>query len=214
MWSSCHEPRQAWQRNGIEVSAVTLVEDEQSVEDLNGESPQREIPDATVAQANRRVSWKRVIAWGVLPMLAILLASGAGYLKWIDGSARAAQTSGAESVRAAIESTIAMLSYQADTVDKDLGAATERLTGSFKDSYSSLIHDVVIPGAKQKRISAMANVPAAASVSASANHAVVLVFVNQSTTIGDDAPTSTASSVRVTLDKVQSRWLISQFDPV
>jgi Mce-associated membrane protein len=72
----------------------------------------------------------------------------------------------------------------------------------------------VIPGAKQKRISAMANVPAAASVSASANHAVVLVFVNQSTTIGDDAPTSTASSVRVTLDKVQSRWLISQFDPV
>lgn len=193
---------------------MTLVEDEQSVEDLNGESPQREIPDATVAQANRRVSWKRVIAWGVLPMLAILLASGAGYLKWTDGSARAAQTASAESVRAAIESTIAMLSYQADTVDKDLGAATERLTGSFKDSYSSLIHDVVIPGAKQKRISAMANVPAAASVSASANHAVVLVFVNQSTTIGDDAPTSTASSVRVTLDKVQSRWLISQFDPV
>jgi Mce-associated membrane protein len=192
---------------------VTLVE-EQGVEVSTGESPQSEVLDATVVDAKRRVLWRRVIARGVLPTLALLLALGAGYLKWVDGSARDAQTASAESVRAAVESTIAMLSYEADTADKDLTAATGRLTGSFKDSYSSLIHDVVIPGAKEKRISAMANVPAAASVSASANHAVVLVFVNQSTTIGNEAPTSTASSVRVTLDKVQNRWLISQFDPV
>jgi Mce-associated membrane protein len=192
---------------------VTLVE-VQGVEVSTGESPQSEVPDATVVDAKRSVSWRRVIDRGVLPTLALLLALGAGYLKWVDGSARDAQTASAESVRAAVESTIAMLSYDADTADKDLTAATGRLTGSFKDSYSSLIHDVVIPGAKEKRISAMANVPAAASVSASANHAVVLVFVNQSTTIGNEAPTSTASSVRVTLDKVQNRWLISQFDPV
>jgi Mce-associated membrane protein len=192
---------------------VTLVE-VQGVEVSTGESPQSEVPDATVVDAKRSVSWRRVIDRGVLPTLALLLALGAGYLKWVDGSARDAQTASAESVRAAVESTIAMLSYEADTADKDLTAATGRLTGSFKDSYSSLIHDVVIPGAKEQRISAMANVPAAASVSASANHAVVLVFVNQSTTIGNDAPTSTVSSVRVTLDKVQSRWLISQFDPV
>jgi Mce-associated membrane protein len=192
---------------------VTLVE-VQGVEVSTGESPQSEVPDATVVDAKRSVSWRRVIDRGVLPTLALLLALGAGYLKWVDGSARDAQTASAESVRAAVESTIAMLSYEADTADKDLTAATGRLTGSFKDSYSSLIHDVVIPGAKEKRISAMANVPAAASVSASANHAVVLVFVNQSTTIGNEAPTSTASSVRVTLDKVQNRWLISQFDPV
>jgi Mce-associated membrane protein len=192
---------------------VTLVE-VQGVEVSTGESPQSEVPDATVVDAKRSVSWRRVIDRGVLPTLALLLALGAGYLKWVDGSARDAQTASAESVRAAVESTIAMLSYEADTADKDLTAATGRLTGSFKDSYSSLIHDVVIPGAKEKRISAMANVPAAASVSASANHAVVLVFINQSTTIGNEAPTSTASSVRVTLDKVQDRWLISQFDPV
>ena len=35
------------------------------------------------------------------------------------------------------------------------------------------------PGAKQKQISAVATVPGAASISASANHAVVLLFVNQ-----------------------------------
>ena len=59
----------------------------------------------------------------------------------------------------------------------------------------------------------MATVPAMASASANSNHAVVLVFVNQ-TVVGQDAPTDTASSVRVTLDKVGGRWLISKFDPV
>jgi Mce-associated membrane protein len=73
---------------------------------------------------------------------------------------------------------------------------------------------VVIPGATQKQISAVATVPAAASVSATENHAVVLVFVNQTVTVGTGAPTDTASSVRVTLDKVADRWLISGFDPV
>lgn len=84
-------------------------------------------------------------------------------------------------------------------MDTDLGAARDRLTGEFKDSYTSLTHDVVIPGSKQKHISAVANVPAAASMSASADHAVVLVFVNQTVTVGNDPPTDTASNVRVTV---------------
>ena len=48
----------------------------------------------------------------------------------------------------------------------------------------------MIPGAKQKQISAVANVPAVASVSANPDHAVVLVFVNQTVIVGDGAPTS------------------------
>jgi hypothetical protein len=31
---------------------------------------------------------------------------------------------------------------------------------------------------------------------------------------GNDPPTDTASSVRVTLDKIGGRWLISAFEPV
>ena len=117
-------------------------------------------------------------------------------------------------MRAATDSTIALLSYRPETVEKDLEAAKSRLTGTFLDAYTSLTHDVVIPGAKQKQISAVATVPAAASSSATPTHAVVLLFVDQSVTVGQSAPTNTASSVRVTLDKVDGRWLISQFDPV
>jgi len=60
----------------------------------------------------------------------------------------------------------------------------------------------------------VAAVPGDASISATSHHAVVLVFINQTVVVGKDAPAGTASSVLVTLDKVQNRWLISQFDPV
>jgi Mce-associated membrane protein len=162
----------------------------------------------------RRIRWSRVIAYGLLPGLALLLASAAGFLKWQDASARDAQAARTESVHAATDGTIALLSYRADTVQKDLEAARGRLTGTFLNAYTSLTHEVVIPGAKQKQISAVATVPAAASISASADHATVLLFVNQTLIIGQDAPTNSASSVRVTLDRVGGHWLISGFDPV
>jgi Mce-associated membrane protein len=158
--------------------------------------------------------WGRLVACAILPGLALMLAAGAGYLKWQADSARDATAAQAQSVAAATEDTIALLSYRPDTVDKDLPAACDRLTGTFRDSYSALIHDVVIPGAKQRQISVTATVPAAAAESATPDHAVVLVFVDQTTTMGSDAPTSTISSVKVTLDKIGGRWLISDFTPV
>jgi Mce-associated membrane protein len=157
---------------------------------------------------------KRLLVFAVLPALALSLALGAGYLKWQDSSIRDSDLARIESIQVAKDSTVAMLSYRPDTVGKDLGAARDLLTGDFKNAYTSLTNEVVIPGAKQKQISAVASVPAVASVSASPNHAVALVFVNQTVTVGTDAPTDTASSIKVTLDKVGGHWLISHFDPV
>jgi Mce-associated membrane protein len=167
----------------------------------------------------KRIQWARVLAFGVLPALALLLALGAGYLKYMDDSARVddignPKSPAHEAMQAAKDSTAALLSYKPDTVQQQLTAARDLLTGDFRDSYTSLTNDVVIPGAKQKQISAVATVPASALVSADAHHAVVLVFVNQTVIVGQDAPTDTASSVRVTLDKIGDHWLISKFDPV
>ncbi|RUP31445.1 MULTISPECIES: hypothetical protein [Mycolicibacterium] len=165
------------------------------------------------AQRDSRKPWAR---WAglALAVAAMLLAVAAGYFKWQDDSVRLAQAAATESVRAAGDGTVAMLSYRPETVDTELKSAADRLTGSFRGEYTKLVDTVVAPGAKQKHISAVATVPDAASVSATENHAVVLVFVNQTTTIGADAPTASTSTVRVTLDKVHDRWLISQFDPV
>lgn len=167
-------------------------------------------PDATPAGS----AWSRVVAYGLLPVVIVLLTAAAGLLAYRDHSASAADAARAESLGAAADGTVALLSYQADTADKTLNAARDQLTGNFRDSYTKLIHDVVIPGAKQKHISSVATVPAKASVSVSARHAVALLFVNQNITVGSDAPTASTSCVRVTLDKVGNRWLISQFDPI
>ena len=169
-------------------------------------------PDS--APEKRRVAWSRVLARGVLPAIALLLALGAGYFKWVVGSADDLARARTESVRVAGEDAVVLLSYKADSVEKDLAAARERLTGEFKDAYTELTRQVVIPGAKEKHISSVAKVNAAASVSATANHAVVLLFVDQTVTIGAGAPTDTQPVVRVTLDKVDGRWLVSRFDPV
>lgn len=168
----------------------------------------------TPTRDRRPIAWSRIVAYGILPGLALVLALGAGYLRWWAGSSADLAAVRAESVQAARDDAVALLSYRADSVDKDLAAARERLTGEFKDAYAELTRQVVIPGAKEKRISSAAKANAAASVSVTANHAVALVFVDQTVTIGDGAPTDTQPVVRMTLDKVNGRWLVSRFDPV
>ncbi|SPM35994.1 Mce associated membrane protein [Mycobacterium rhizamassiliense] len=182
---------------------VTVEAEVEAEADQTDTTPQR-----------RRIAWSRVLAYGILPGLALLLAVAAGYFKWVNDSSHDLAVARAESTRVASEDVTALLSYKADSADKELNAARDRLTGEFKDAYTSLIREVVIPGAKEKRISAAAKVSAAAPVSATDNHAVVLLYVNQTVTIGDGAPTDTQPVIRVTLDKVDGRWLVSHFDPV
>ncbi|GAA2803572.1 hypothetical protein [Mycolicibacterium pallens] len=162
----------------------------------------------------RRGNIVRVLGFWVLPAVALLLALGAGYFKYQEATAADADRARVQTAQIATEATVAMLSYTPDTATAKLKAAREGLTGPFRDSYTSLTDDVVIPGAQQKRISATAKVTGAASVSASENHAVVLVFVDQTTVVGNDAPTDTDSVVRVTLDRIGNRWLISGFEPI
>jgi Mce-associated membrane protein len=200
----------------LEEITDPTVGDEISPEDSGDTALAESSPPEAAAFAPHPVSrrWSRIVALGVLPAVSLMLTAGAGWLKWHDGALRDAQQARIESVRVAAESTVALLSYRPDTVARELGAARDRLTGAFRDSYTSLIHDVVIPGAQQKQISATATVAGTASVSANESRAVVLVFVDQSILIGRDPPSNTASAVRVTLDKDGDRWLISAFDPV
>jgi Mce-associated membrane protein len=203
------------------VDTEFATDDESTAEpddELDGELDDDDDDDddesATVEERSP-IAWSRVFAFGVLPAIALLLAVTAGYFKWLDVSGTEAASARVESMRVASEDAVALLSYTPESADKDLNAARERLTGEFKDAYTALTRQVVIPGAKEKRIAAVAKVNAAASVSATASHAVVLLYVNQTVTVGDGGtPTDTQPVVRVTLEKVDGRWLVSHFDPV
>jgi Mce-associated membrane protein len=194
-------------------STADSTDDHTVVDDATATATATDIEEFDSKSAPRHTQRRHVLTYVVLPLVVMGMAVGAGYLKYQDGSVSDAQTAAMSSVQAATEGTIALLSYNPDTVQTTLTAARDRLTGPFRDSYTSLTNDVVIPGAQEKKISATATVPAASSVAANENHAVVLVFVDQSVIVGNDAASATASAVQVTLDMTGDRWLISGFDP-
>lgn len=152
----------------------------------------------------------------LLAMLIALAVVAVGGWLFRDGSGRQADSvAGAQALAAARDGIPAIMSYQPDTAQRDLpAAAKDRLTGTFLDEYTQLIATVVVPEATQKGISASATIPAAAVVSADADHAVVLAFVDQTVKTGAAPATQTATSVRVSMDKVEGRWLISGFEPI
>ncbi len=159
-----------------------------------------------------RIEWGRVIAYRVLPALAVLLAGAAGGL-WYLTSRHSNEAEQAAVIKVARDGTVALLSYEPDTVRQQLTDARKLLTTPFLDEYTTLTKSV-IPGAEQRHISAATSVPAAAAVSVDENHAVVLVFVNQTVRVGDQPPTSTPTSARVTLERLGGQWLIANFEPV
>lgn len=148
-------------------------------------------------------------------ILAAVLVAASAWLFWDGSERRAAEQAGNEAVAAARDSIVAIFSYQPATAERDLGAAArDRLTGKFLEDYSQVIKTVVAPNAKQQGIRAAAEVPAAAVVSAHSDRVVVLAYVDQTTTVGKQAPLQAKSSVRVSMERVDGRWLISGFEPI
>jgi len=102
-----------------------------------------------------------------------------------------------------------------DPLDKDFAAARSHLTGDFLSYYDQLSQQTVGPAAKQKSLKTTARVVRAAVSDLRPNSAVVLVFVDQTTTTKDSPePTMAASSVLVRMADINGKWLITKFDPV
>lgn len=202
------------------VSTVAAVDGWGQCDDEDhGASDRREVressdgPSALVTRRGERRIGGRILAV-LLMALIVLAAAGVGCLWWQNHQSAATDRARAQAAASAKTSTVALLSYEPDTAEQKLTAARDLLTGAFRDSYTSLTKDVVIPAALQRHVSAVANVPAVAVLSADTHHAVVMVFVDQTTIIGSGAPTATSSVVKVTLNRLGDRWLVSGFDPV
>jgi Mce-associated membrane protein len=120
-----------------------------------------------------------------------------------------------QAIRAASDGAMALLSYSSDSLDRDLTDAKARLTGDFLDYYTKFTRDFVTPTVHDKHLTQKAVAIRSAAVELHATSAVVLVYLDETTTSADKKdPLTTPSSVRVTLEKVDGTWLISKFDPV
>lgn len=116
---------------------------------------------------------------------------------------------------AATEGTVALLSYSPESLDRDFASAKSRMTGDFLNYYTQFTEKVIAPAAKEKSVKTSASVVRSAVAEMHPDSAVALLFINQTTTSAEKPdPALAASSVRVTLSKVEGSWLISSFDPV
>jgi Mce-associated membrane protein len=149
----------------------------------------------------------------VLAAIALLLAVASGVLRWLTVSQDESDTARAESVQAAKEITVEMLSYETETVDQQLTAARDRMTGEFLGTYTAMINEV-IPAAHAQRIAAVADVLRIGTVTAKPDSVEVVLFVNQSVQVGDHMPEKTPSVARATMVKDGDSWLMSKYEPV
>ncbi|MGH3643844.1 MAG: hypothetical protein ACREJT_01970 [Myxococcota bacterium] len=153
-------------------------------------------------------------------VLAVLLLGSAGLASWLyfnqfrpDRETNAAVAG--DTIKAANAGAVALLSYAPDTMDKDFTNAKSHLTGDFLSYYSQFTHDIVTPAVQQKAVKTSATIVQSAVSELKPDSAVVLVFLNQTTTSKENPDGSfTASAVKVGLTKVDGNWLISAFDPV
>ncbi|TRW80241.1 twin-arginine translocation pathway signal [Mycolicibacterium sp. 018/SC-01/001] len=121
----------------------------------------------------------------------------------------------ADVLKAAGDGTTALLTYSPASVEADTAHAKSLLTGQFLDYYSQFTANVIIPAAKKKEVETGAQVTRSGLVEIHPDKAVVLVFVNQTSSSAQrPEPANSASAVRVTVERQQGRWLISAFDPV
>jgi Mce-associated membrane protein len=156
--------------------------------------------------------WRSIVAT-TLVVAAVGVAAGIYFIVyWPDQ--RVDDATARRAIRAASDGAVAVLSYSYDHLNRDFNNAKSHLSGDFLAYYNKFTDDVVGPTAQQGQLTATAKVIRAAVTDLHPDSAVVLVFVDQTTSSPQKKdPEQTQSAVLVTLKKVDGSWLIAKFDP-
>jgi Mce-associated membrane protein len=186
----------------------------------------REAGEETVTETGGKVSLFRRIArragripagWriAIVTVLALLVAGSgvaAGILDTQTSNNTSTQQERDAAVAAAKTEIPQILSYNYKTLSADLARASADTTGQFSGQFGVLAGQLIGPNATKQQTVTKAAVPVAAAVDSSGNQVTVLVFVDQSTTSkAQPKAQANASQLRVTMQKVNGRWLVEEF---
>ncbi len=160
-----------------------------------------------------------VSRWRIVAVALLVIASGAMLATLYVSQYRVDSQTDAAAEKAAVDAastaTATLLSYTPETIDADLAAARSVMTGEFATYYGGFTSEVVAPAARDRGVKAQAHVIDSALMDIQPDQAKVLVFLKQETASRERPEAAvTASSVAVTVTKVDGTWLVSAFDPV
>jgi Mce-associated membrane protein len=198
---------------------IETVEAAQAVQDDPEATEKQESPSRTKRPPRKWSRMLRNVKLVPVILVVLLLISGGSaawlYFKQYKPDQQTNPDVARTVVSAASDGTVALLSYSPESLEKDFAAAKSHLTGDFLSYYNQFTSDIVAPAAKQKSLKTTAQVMGAAVSELHPDSAVVLVFVDQSTTSKDKPyPSMAASDVLVSLTRVNSHWLITKFEPI
>ncbi|MEV0375234.1 hypothetical protein AB0I10_36610 [Streptomyces sp. NPDC050636] len=188
--------------------------------DNESQDPQTPDPEALDQKAPPRGRRRARLS----AVLALLTAAGlvaVAVLGWHYRDGRQVEEARAQALAAAQKAAPVVLSYDYRHLDRDFAAARGHLTGSFRDEYVRTTKAVVAPTAKKYKGVVKASVvappdggaPAASVASASADSAVVLLFVNQVTKSTQvSGSRMDLNRVRMTLTRTTDGWKVSAVD--
>jgi Mce-associated membrane protein len=186
------------------------------------EAPKIEEVDATAGEESpERTNGRRVVRvplealiWIGVVAASIGLLIGLFYLQYRpdsetnDAAAQSAKT-------AAQDGVVAVYTYSAETLDRDIASAQSHLTGDFLSEYKQYAGSPAPAQAKQNAVKTAASVVGAAVMDLHPGSAEVLLFINQTSTSAQNPATSLATrSIQASLVKVDGKWLISSMKPV
>lgn len=156
------------------------------------------------------VALLRVLA-GVVT--AIALAGGALWLvtdRYDRTEIARVQASGA-----ARDAVVALMSYNHRSIDRQVDRTRDLLTGPFADEYARFLNTSVVPGAREKQVSVQTTVVESAVVDAGPGEVGLLLFIERQSAsrlrVGAD---SGMSGLRVTLEKHDDTWKVSELTPM
>ncbi len=176
--------------------------------------------DAAAPTKRRRRGIPPVVRRVAYVVLALLLLTSGGAAAWLYFKQYRPDQQTDFSVKQAVagsasDGTTALLSYSSDTLDQDFANAKSHLAGDFLTYYNDFTQQIVAPTAKQRSLKTTAHVTGAAVTELHPDSAVVLVFIDQTTTTKDNPqPLTAVSSVLVHMNRINGNWLITKFNPV
>jgi Mce-associated membrane protein len=178
-----------------------------------------ELVDVEVrAPKKPRVAGPRDTLWlagGLAAAVAALIVLNVLLLTW---HKKGDPTNDRERVLAAAKSAVpVILSYNYQHFDSDTAAGSGQLTGRAKDDYQKAMSTTIKPAATQTKavVEALVDTAGIESVSDSGKQVSMIVFGQQKVTnTAVSAPRTDPFRIRVIMDRVDGKWLVSKFDQI
>lgn len=158
----------------------------------------------------RKLPLRQHLRRSILPLLLAVALASCGFLGWKQWETHQLTVAGQQAQQAAVTYAQALTSIDSNNVDQNFRQVLDGATGEFKDMYtqsSVQLRQLLI----ENKATAHGAVVDSAIQSESAHTVVVLLFIDQTVTNTQlPDPRMDRSRIKMTMQKVDGRWLASK----